>query len=328
MGGDQPNSSAFISEKSVKAEAATVAELPNLIDTDDTNDYNGMDNATKSAVDQNISNLTPSTPLVDDIIGDFSGSVEASTEPKNDDDPFADVSFHSNENKGQADDLFSGMEVGNKQGDSLNHGLGSSSETDSFDIFSSIPAQGNHNEFVGDLMAGLSVDDNKSSAKQKTSPSLQSESLLSGLNNQVSHQAPDKGFGNMMSSQAVEFNVNPMFPTGHLPYNIQPGMMFNHPYPSQPLDYSAMGSLLAQQQFLTTMANFQHLSNVSMHDASSIAQIAGTNGRSPMPDIFQANFPNQTPTSMLSSSKKEDTKAFDFISVSLGIDIHLYPQSV
>ncbi|KAF7843381.1 protein MODIFIED TRANSPORT TO THE VACUOLE 1-like [Senna tora] len=317
LGGDQPDSSAFISEKPVKAEAPTAAELPNLIDTDDSNDFHGMDDAVKSTVDQNIPNLAPSTPLVDDLFGDFGGSVESSTEQKNDDDPFADVSFHTNtnENKGQADDLFSGMSVGDKQSESPSHGLGGISEPDSFDIFSSISPQGNNNnELVNDLMAGLSIGENKSSTKQKTtSPAVQAESLLSGLNNQVNLQAPDNALGSMLGSQSVGFNVNPMFPTGHLPYNVQPGFMLNHPYASQQLNYSAMGSLLAQQQFLATMANFQHLSNVSMQDAG-VAQIAGTNGRSPIPDIFQANFPTQTPTSMISTTKREDTKAFDFIS--------------
>jgi len=50
--------------------------------------------------------LAPSTSLVDDLFGNFSGSVEASIEQKNDEDPFADVSFHTDENKGHADDLF------------------------------------------------------------------------------------------------------------------------------------------------------------------------------------------------------------------------------
>lgn len=291
-----------------------------MIDTDDSNDYHGTDDATKSTIDQNISNLTSSTPLVDDLFGDFSGSVESSIEQKNDDDPFADVSFHTNEKKGDAEDLFSGMTVGDKQGDDLSHGLGSVRQPDSFDIFASESIQGNHNEFVSDLMSGLSIDENKSSTEQKTtSPAMQSESLLSGLNNQISHQAPDNALAGVLSSQAAGFNY-PMFSTGHLPYNVHPGIMLNHSYPSQPLNYSAMGSLLAQPQFLATMANFQHLSNVSMQDAG-VAQGSGTNGRAAMPDIFQSNLPTQTPTSMISSSKKEETKAFDFISVSVGIDI-------
>ncbi|CAL0335230.1 unnamed protein product [Lupinus luteus] len=296
LGGDQPNSSTINSENTVKVERTKVADLPDLIDTGDANDY---DNTTKLTDDQNLGKLTSSTPLVDDLFGDFSGSVGASHELKNDNDPFADVSFLTSENKEHADDLFSGMTVGDVKQDN----------PQPFDIFASNSEQGNHKESVSDLMTGLSMDENTSSMKDKaTIPSVQPESLFSGLNN----HAPDNTLGGMLGSQAVGFNVNPMFPTAHLPYNIQPGIMSNHPYPSQPINYGAMG-LLAQQQFLATMANFQHLSNANMRN-DGVVQSAGTGGRTTLPDIFQPNFSTQTPSSMINTSKKEDTKAFDFIS--------------
>ncbi|KAK7349196.1 hypothetical protein VNO77_06372 [Canavalia gladiata] len=311
LGGGQPNSSAINSEKAVKTESAAVAELPDLIDTGDSNDYHGTDDTPKNTTDQNIANLTSSTSLVDDLFGDFSGSIGASHELKNDDDPFADVSFHTSENKEHADDLFSGMTVGgDKQRDSESHKLGNNNDPQLFDIFASNSEQGNHKEFASDLMAGLSMDENTSSTKQKgTSPSIRSESLFSGLNNPI----PDNTSGGMLGSQPVGFNVNPTFPTGPMPYNIQPGFMLNQPYSSQPINYGAMGTLLAQQQLLATMANFQHLSNINIQNDGA-AQMVGPNGRTPLPDIFQPNFQNQTPTSMINSSKKEDTKAFDFIS--------------
>ncbi|XP_019417962.1 PREDICTED: VHS domain-containing protein At3g16270-like [Lupinus angustifolius] len=90
------------------------------------------------------------------------------------------------------------------------------------------------------------------------------------------------------------------------------GIMLKHPSSTQPLNYGAMG-LLAQQQFLATMANFQHLSNANMRN-DGVAQTAGTGGRTALPDIFQPNFSTQTSSSMINNSKKEDTKAFDFIS--------------
>lgn len=311
LGGGQTSSSTINSEKAVKTENATVAELPDLIDTGDSNDYHRTDDTTKSTTDQNIANLTSSAPLVDDLFGDFSGSIGASQELKNDDDPFADVSFHTSENKERADDLFSGMTVGSdKQGDHESHNKGNISDPQLFDIFASNSEQGNHTEPVSDLMAGLSMDENTSSTKQKgTSPSLQSESLFSGLNNHI----PDNTSGGMLNSQSMGFNANPMFPTGPMPYNLQPGLMLNQPYLSQPLNYGAMGTLLAQQQFLATMANFQHLSNVNRRD-DGVAQFTGPNGTSPLPDIFQPNFQTQTPSSLINTSKKEETKAFDFIS--------------
>ncbi|RDY01569.1 VHS domain-containing protein [Mucuna pruriens] len=312
LGGGQLNS-AINSEKAVKMDSAAIAELPDLIDTGDLNDYHGTGDTIKSTNDQNIANLTSSTPpaRADDLFGNFINSGVASNELKNDDDPFADVSFHSNDNKEHAD-IFSTMTVGD---DKLgHHGLGNRSEPESIEIFASNSRHRNNGEFVDDILAGLSIDENTSSTIQKaTSPVMQSESLFSGLNNHVSHLGPDNGLGSMLGSQAVGFNVNSMFPSGHLPYTMQPGIMLNQPYSSQPLNYGAMGNLLAQQQFLATMSNFQHLNNVNKHDDST-AQNAGPNGRTPIPDIFQSKFSTQTPSSMINSSKKEETKAFDFIS--------------
>ncbi|KAG4945068.1 hypothetical protein JHK87_041075 [Glycine soja] len=297
LGGNQLNS-AINSEKAVKTDSAAVAELPDLIDTGDLNDYHGTGDNTKSKNGQNIANLTPSTPpaLADDLFENFMNSGVASDELKND-DPFADVSFHSNDNKEHAD-IFSSMTVGDDKLDHhVSHGLGNRNEPDS-----------------DDLLAGLSIDENTSSTKQKaTSPAMQSESLFSGLNNHVSHLGPDNGLGSMLGTQAVGFNVNSIFPSGHPPCITQPGIMLNQPYSSQPLNYGAMGNLLAQQQFLATMANFQHLNNVNKNDGST-AQNAGSNGKTPLPDIFQSKFSTQTPSSMISNSKKEETKAFDFIS--------------
>ncbi|XP_020225364.1 protein MODIFIED TRANSPORT TO THE VACUOLE 1 [Cajanus cajan] len=311
LGGGQPNSWAINSEKAVKTENATVAELPDLIDTGDSNDYHGTNDTVKSTADQNIANLTSSNPPVDDLFGDFSGSISAVQESKSDDDPFADVSFHTSENNEHTDDLFSGMSVGgDKQDDHESHRQGNISDPQLIDIFSSNSEQENHKELVTDLMSGLSMDENTSSMKQKgTSPSLQSESLFSGLNNHIA----DNTSGGILNSQPAGFNANPMFSTGPLPYNLQPGFMLNQPYLSQPLNYGAMGTLLAQQQLLATMANFQHLSNVNARD-DGFAQMAGPNGSSPLPDIFQPNLQTQTPTSMINTSKKEETKAFDFIS--------------
>ncbi|XP_027926645.1 protein MODIFIED TRANSPORT TO THE VACUOLE 1 [Vigna unguiculata] len=297
LGGGQPNSS-INSEKAMKMDSAAVAEFPDLLDTGDFNDYHGTGDATKRVNDQNIANLTPSVPpaLADVLFGNFSNEI------KNDDDPFADVSFHSNENK-EHSDIFSRMTVGN---DKQSHHV-------SNDIFATNSRHGNNGEFVGHLLAGLSVDENTSSAKQKaTSPAMQSDYFFSGLNSHASHLRPDNGFGGMLGSQAVGFNVNSVFPSGHPSYAAQPGIMLNQPYSSQPLNY-AMGNLLAQQQFLATMTNFQHLNNVTRHDTSS-ARNDGSNERTPLPDIFQSKFATQTPSSMINSSKKEETKAFDFIS--------------
>ncbi|KAL2982349.1 hypothetical protein AAZX31_13G336800 [Glycine max] len=241
LGGNQLNS-AINSEKAVKTDSAAVAELPDLIDTGDLNDYHGTDDTTKN--------------------------------------------------------IFSSMTAGDdKLGHHVSHGLGNRTEPEN-----------------DDLLAGLSIDENTSSTKQKvTSPAMQSESSFSGLNNHVSHLGPENGLGGMLGTQAVGFDVNSIFPSGHPPCTVQPGIMLNQSYSSQPLNYGAMGNLLAQQQLLATMANFQHLNNVNKNDGGT-AQNAGSNGKTPLPDIFQSKFSTQAPSSMINSSKKEETKAFDFIS--------------
>ncbi|KAK7335922.1 hypothetical protein VNO80_28057 [Phaseolus coccineus] len=298
LGGGQPNSS-INSEKAMKMHSAAVAEFPDLLDTGDFHDYHGTGDATNRTNDQNVANLTPSIPptLAVDLFGNFSNSGVASNELKND-DPFADVSFHSNDNK-EHSDIFSRMTVDN---DKLGHHV-------SNDIFATNSRHENNGESVDHLLAGLSVDENTSSAKQKaTSPAMQSD-----LNKPASHLRQDNGFDGMLGSQAVGINVNSIFSSDHPSCTAQPGIMLNQPYSTQPLNYGAMGNLLAQQQFLATMDNFQHLNNVTRHDAST-AQDGGSNERAPLPDIFQSKFSTQTSSSMINSSKKEETKAFDFIS--------------
>lgn len=283
-----------------------------MIDTGDPNDFYGKDNATKSPNDHNVANSASSTPLVDDLFGDFGGSVQDS-EHKNEEDPFADVSFHTDESKEHADDLFSGMEVGDKQVDNV---IGNRSKPETLDIFASNSDEGNHKEFV-DLMADLSIKENASNMEQQLNSAID-------INNHVSLHHSDNILGGILGSQTTGYNVNPTLPTGYMPYGIQPGIMVNHMnqlYSTQPLNYGAMGNLLAQQQFLATMANFQHINNVNMHDAS-VAQIGGAKGTTPLPDIFQPNFASQTPSSVLNNSKKQETKAFDFISVSRRIYLH------
>ncbi|KAK4267422.1 hypothetical protein QN277_024205 [Acacia crassicarpa] len=305
LGLDQPNSFATKSENPLKVESANVAELPDLIDTGDPNDCYGQDNATKNHNDHNVVNFTSPTPLVDDLFGDFGSSVQGS-EPKHEEDPFADVSFHTNESKEQTDDLFSGMVVGDKQVDNV---LGNRSKPETFDIFSSNSDQGNNKEFVSDLMADLSIEENTSSTKQQLNSAI-------NLNNQVTPHHPDNILGGILGSQATGYNINPMLSTGHMPYGIQPGVMTNHMnqlYSTQPLNYGAVGNLFARQQFLATMANFQHINNVNMHDAS-VAQNGGAKGTTPLPDIFQSNFASQAPSSVINNTKKEENKAFDFIS--------------
>ncbi|XP_034695559.1 protein MODIFIED TRANSPORT TO THE VACUOLE 1-like [Vitis riparia] len=111
-------------------------------------------------------------------------------------------------------------------------------------------------------------------------------------------------------------NANVMSPLGLMQCNIPPGIMFNPAFPSQPMNYGAMGNFFAQQQFLAAMSNFQQLGNLTSQSAG-MGHAGGTmegGYSSPLPDIFHPHIPTQSPTAVMTSSKKEETKAFDFIS--------------
>lgn len=325
LGGEQAGSAATYTEKTKKADTTTVVPMPDLIDTGDPDAY--QENFTNSQSDQNITNLSTPPPLIDDLFGDGPGTGVSASESKNDDDPFADVSFHASDSAEHADDLFSGMIVDDKQSANENHMAEKKNGPELFDIFGSnheLPQeQETHKKDLNDLMDGLSINENTSNMKQKgTSPVGFPQSLFSDTNNFPSHQVPNDALSGMYNSQTAMMNANVMFSPGAMPYNISPGLMMNPTFSSQPLNYAAMGSLLAQQQLLATMSNLQHLGNMNTQNAG-VSHVGGTNGAyvPALPDIFQSNFPTQQATStMMNSSKKEETRAFDFISVSLSSD--------
>ncbi|KAI8009879.1 Protein MODIFIED TRANSPORT TO THE VACUOLE 1 [Camellia lanceoleosa] len=49
---------------------------------------------------------TATVPIFDDLFGDSLGTGVSASEHKNDDDPFADVSFHTNDDKEHVTDIF------------------------------------------------------------------------------------------------------------------------------------------------------------------------------------------------------------------------------
>lgn len=318
LGGETGNS-ASISEKHLKAEAATIVQMPDLIDTGDGDDLHGTQNSEKQN-DQIFANLTTTPPpLIDDLFGDSSSNVVSTSDLKNDDDPFADVSFHTSETREHVDDLFSGMTVDGKEDASENHIAAKKNGPELFDLFGSesgIPVKENHKNDAEDLMAGLSINENSSKTAQKgISPGAVSEALFSDTKSHPSHQVSNDAMSGILGPQTVGMNANLMFPQGAMPYNIPPGFMFSQAFPSQQINYGAMGNLFAQQ--LATMSNFQHLGNLTAQDAGGV-HVAGTTGgySSAIPDIFQSNYPGPATNLTVNNSKKEETKAFDFISVS------------
>ncbi|XP_050231684.1 protein MODIFIED TRANSPORT TO THE VACUOLE 1 isoform X2 [Mercurialis annua] len=318
LGGEQAGG---LTSKSVKAETPPV-QMPDLIDTGDANDFFGTDDPTMRPSDQ-AGNLTAPTtsPLIDDLFGDGYGPGVSSSEQKSEDDPFADVSFHPSESKEHRDDLFSGMTFDGKQDTSDNHLSTIKNAQEPFDIFGSISElpleQENHKTDVNNLMAGMSINENVLKEKlPEIASGVLPENIFSVPTNLSGHQLPNDALTSILGSQVSGMNVNPVFPSGSMPYNVPPGLMLNPAFHTQPINYGAMGNFLAQQQFLATMSNFQHLSTLNAQN-SGVGHAVGTNGgeySSALPDIFQPSYPNQAPASTVNNSKKEDTRAFDFIS--------------
>ncbi|KAL8262654.1 hypothetical protein R6Q59_024003 [Mikania micrantha] len=142
-------------------------------------------------------------------------------------------------------------------------------------------------------MSGLSVNESDSSPSQNETTQKESlETMFSDSTVKFNPQMNDV-LSNMLQFQGHGVNPNPMFP-----------MMLNPmAFSSQQINnYAAMSNLFAQQQFLSTMNSLQ---SQNLGPASS---------SSALPDIFNSIISSQTPTSTMNGSKKDDTKAFDFIS--------------
>ncbi|XWS20246.1 hypothetical protein CRYUN_Cryun31cG0083800 [Craigia yunnanensis] len=316
LNGEQIGGLTSHSEKSLKAETSPV-QMPDLIDTGDQDDYNGLDNSTKNQHDQNTANLT-AIPLIDDLFGDGLDAGLSTREQKKDDNPFADVSFDTGESRENVDDLFSGMTIDDKSVVNGNY-MKANKISELIDIIgnnSEAPFEPeNQKNVVNDIVAGLSKNENPSNLKQKgISSEAHPENIFAEINTHSSYQTSNDALSGILGSQATGMNANPVFPLGTMPYAIPPGIILNPAFSSQPMNYGAMGSFFAQQQLLATMSNLQHFGNLNAQNVSINHVSNGSNGGSSLPDIFQSNFPTQMPSSMMNSSKKEDTRAFDFIS--------------
>lgn len=306
-------------EKSLPSNTSSTIQMPDLIDTSDADDFGGTNKFLEDGNSKNVSFNMSSTPLVDDLFGDGLNTVTSTSELKNDDDPFSDVSFHTNETRENPDDLFSGMSVDNNQVTNENRKPASEQKTETgvFDIFgsNSEPAIQLHaTKDVDDLMSGLSIHEDALKSKDKgDSKDSFSESLFSVSSQPNPHyQIPQDSLNGAYSSPMVGTNMNAAFFPGmtYLPS----GMMFNPAFSSQPLGYAPTGNLFSQQQLLSAMSNYQQFGNPNLQSRGGGA---GNGGPSPLPDIFHPKLATQSPSPVVNGSKKEDTRAFDFISVSL-----------
>lgn len=292
-----------------------IVEMPNLIDTGDSDSDNffGSDDSTNKKVDQNAGNPITQTPLIDDLFGGGVGYSAGTSQLENDDDPFADVSFHNSENRDHTDDIFTGMTVSENQGATENQITANTNGADLFDAFHSNPmvssGQEVHKNGVTDLIAGLSIKEDASMPNNHEGASI--------LEKYTSNQVSNDSLSNLIGTQAMGIGANGTFGSSSMPNSLPPGMMLNPAFVPQPVNYGPMGNFFNQQQLLAAMAHFQNMGNLTAQSNGSSQALGNLGGySSAFPDIFQSNFPNQAPTSTMNNLKKEETKAFDFISVS------------
>ncbi|MCL7051880.1 hypothetical protein MKW94_006459 [Papaver nudicaule] len=313
----QDTGSRNYSENESHGKVGTAAvQMPDLLDTSGPDDFYGNEDFTQTQND-NLAHMASATTPITDLFGDSLITGLSTTEQKNEDDPFADVSFHTNGEKEQADDLFSGLTVDKKDNTNENDIFQSTnnSRPELVDIFSSSSESFLHEPTVGkdmnDLMAGLNVNGSAPEMKQQGN---NFSDLGTQQNLPISNDALNGMFGSQMN-----VNPNATFPLGTMPYNMPPNMMFNPAFASQQMNYGVMGSFLAQQQLLATMSNFQQPGSFNaLGGNGNLGHLPGNSQEggysSALPDIFNPALPAQNHGAILNNPKKEETKAFDFIS--------------
>lgn len=316
LGGEQNGRGANHVEVSSKIPHS--AMVPDLISTGDPDDLLGMEDPEKSESGPKIKNAAPSAaPLIDDLLGGNFDGDESTNNLSIDNDPFADVSFHRSQDKDRVDDLFSGM-VLDKSGatEATVAAHKTESESESFELLNSssdFKEQGNSSEYTANLMDGWSANGyDPSSKKNARNDEMGSENL--GSVSSADIRSPNAVLNSEFPSQAAETNANPVFSPGDMTYNFPSGLMFNPAFASQ-MNYIGAGadSQFVQQQLFATMSNFQQLGNLQSNASINALGPEGGNS-SPFPDIFNPGIAIQPPTSLMNGSKREDTKAFDFIS--------------
>ncbi|KAL1569464.1 ribonuclease Z [Salvia divinorum] len=295
-------------ERSAKTPQPLV--MPDLLDTSDSHDLMGVEDSQKAETELSTSTAGPSTaPLIDDLLGDSFGGGDSTNWQKVDDDPFADVSFHTSLDKGHENDFFSGMAI-NKSEIKDVHVAASRTESEPFDFFNSRTQElENAGKDVNELMGSLSIHGSEPFKMQNGSTTEKSpEHILSASS------IPQESILNReFASQAAGINAAPMFPMGAMGYNFPPGFMFNPALASHSMNNISMENLFAQPQFLAAMSNFQQLGHLQ---SSTGFSASGTDigNSSAFPDVFNSTIAAQPPTSLMNDLKREDTRAFDFIS--------------
>jgi hypothetical protein len=279
--------------------------MPDLIDSGDQDDPGTQ--SSEQRTNGHITGNSTYVSSVDDLLGGEPIADISTTTDGNGSDPFADVSFHETETK-DGNDLFSGLTVEDKSSAALQDNS-PKNQNELADIFGSNPdpfiqESVVDNGTVNDLMAGLNLN-----GTGQIQPPVKSEpnSNLSGsqffdTNNQNSHVTSHAALNGILGQ-------NSLYQQTPLQYNLP-----HRSLPGQQLNYAAMGLLLAQQQQqLQNYGNFNAGLGHSSFNSMSSGSAPG------LPDIFNSNNQPQNHVAVASNSKKDDTKAFDFVSVCISI---------
>ncbi|KAL6627020.1 hypothetical protein ACP70R_030746 [Stipagrostis hirtigluma subsp. patula] len=302
--GEQP-AGTTTNVSATKTAISPPVQMPDLIDTGDQDDPGTQSSEQES--NGHVSGSGAYVSSVDDLLGGEPVADISVTTDDNGSDPFADVSFHDTEAK-ETNDLFSGLTVEEKSSAAM-HANSSSKQNELPDIFGSNPDPFVQESVmdkgtVNDLMAGLNLN-----GTGQAQPAVKAEpnSNLSGsqffdTNNQTSHVAGTAALNGILGQ-------NSLYQQAPLQYSLPQHMMLNQSFTGQQLNYGAMGILLAQQQQL--LQNFGNF-NAGLGHSSFNSMNSGN--ASVLPDIFNSSNQPQNHVAVMSNSKKDDTKAFDFVS--------------
>ncbi|KAG8045448.1 hypothetical protein GUJ93_ZPchr0008g13341 [Zizania palustris] len=300
--GEQHSGGNNLSETKTTMPAAV--QMPDLIDTGDQDDP-GAQNSAQEVSERIMGNSTYASS-VDDLLGGEPIADVNTTSNGTGGDPFADVSFHEAGAK-EANDLFSGMTVEEKTTGVLPDNS-SINKIELSDIFGSSPEpffqeRVEDKGTVNDLMAGLNLN-----GTAQAQPGVKTESNSNAnvaqffdMNSQASNVANSAAITGILGQSS--FYQQQQVP---MQYNLPP-QMFNPAFPGQQLNYTVMGVLAQQQQLLQNLGNF----NAGLgHSTFNTMDSRNTSG---LPDIFNSSNQSQH-VAVMSNSKKDETKAFDFVS--------------
>ncbi|CAM6103735.1 unnamed protein product [Calypogeia fissa] len=334
-------------ESGSKAAAPPVADLPDLLDTSDFDLTDTLETTPAPKQEPPVPSVA-AQPAEIDLFGDWVDEPAAKVPAKDAEaDPFAGMAFHSAENSGGSSkepDLFSGLDMdGGRRAENGGAVEGSGRKDDGSSLFDGLSAtQGGNTaasqDSLVDLMGSLSTSNGTQSAK-KAKEQLQGFSSLDRPVQQQVPMAPSSNFsgptnlpnlfqmaqpqrtgvqvgGFQGSGVAPQMYFIPAgngqyvqgFP-GAVPGQFPANVMVQPGFSAGPVNYAGMNAAFTQQQYTPGFSGMPRYGGMPT---------GNTNGGG-LPSTYPDNFdfsgdPESRYASVAESMKKEDNRAFDFIS--------------